>query len=248
MALIVTSVALISCGQAAPKATANRVYGQPDFTSNTPDNGGVSATSLWAPAAAAVDSSGGLYIADCTNNRVLHYPAGSTTADQVYGQPDFTSNAQNNGGLSATSLFSACGVAVDSSGGLYVAEYSNNRVLHYPANSTTADRVYGQPNFTSGTEDNGGISATSLYYPLAVAVDSSGGLYVADNLHNRVLHYPANSTTADRVYGQPDFTSDTPNNGGLSATSLCGPQGVAVDSSGRLYIADSENCRVLFYS
>ena len=89
------------------------------------------------------------------------------------------------------------GLAVDGSGGLYVADYSNNRVLHFPYNasaghaSTTADAVYGQGgSFTSSTGNNGGASASSLNIPAGVAVDGSGGLYVADYSNNRVLHFP----------------------------------------------------------
>ena len=75
--------------------------------------------------------------------------------------------------------------------------------------------VYGQGgSFTSSTANNGGVSATSLSSPVGVAVDGSGGLYVADFSNNRVLHYPAGSTTADAVYGQGgSFTSTTANNG-----------------------------------
>ena len=103
-----------------------------------------------------------------------------------------------------------------------MADSDNNRVLFYPAGSTTATRVYGQlGSFTTNTPNNGGISANSLFEPNGVALDSSGNLYVADRDNNRVLFYPAGSTTATRVYGQfGSFTTNTPNNGGISATSL----------------------------
>jgi hypothetical protein len=52
-------------------------------------------------------------------------------------------------------------------------------------------------------------------------------------------------TTAVRVFGQPDFTHNTINNGGLSATSLQNPWGAALDTKGNLYVADSVNNRVL---
>ena len=239
--------------EALPATTAQRVYGQPNFTSSGGDDGGVSATSLYGPVAAAVDASGGLYVADDNNNRVLHYPAGATTADVVYGQPDFASDTANNGGVSATSLNQPAAVAVDPSGGLYVADQYNNRVLHYPAKSTTANAVYGQPDFTSNTINNGGVSATSLYEPEGLTVDASGDLYVADFRNNRVLYYPylpdfhRAGTTASVVYGQPDFTSNAANNGGISASSLADPYGAAVDSSGGLYVPDGGNNRVLHY-
>jgi sugar lactone lactonase YvrE len=236
---------------AAQSTTADVVYGQGgSFTTNTPDNGGISANSLDLPYGVAQDSSGNLYVADFNDNRVLFYPSGSTTATRVYGQGgSFTTNTQNNGGLSANSLGSPSGVALDSSGNLYVADSGNNRVLFYPSGSTTATRVYGQGgSFTTNTPNNGGLSANSLGSPSGVALDSSGNLYVADDGNNRVLFYPSGSTTATRVYGQGgSFTTNTQNNGGLSANSLGSPSRVALDSSGNLYVADSGNNRVLFY-
>jgi hypothetical protein len=230
--------------------TAGVVYGQGgSFTSNAANTGGVSASSLNNPLALALDSGGDLYVVDRSNNRVLFYPRGSTTATRVYGQNGgFTSTSANNGGISANSLSQPWAVAVDSSSNLYVADTSNNRVLFYPAGSTTATQVYGQGgSFTSNAANNGGLSANSLTTPAGVAVDSGGNLYVADG-NNRVLFFPSGTTTATRVYGQSgSFTTNTSNNGGVSANSLWNPQGLVLDSGGDLYVADIYNNRVLFY-
>ena len=231
--------------------TAGVVYGQGgSFTSGTANNGGVGPNSLGALGGVVVDASGNLYAADDQDDRVLFFPAGSTTATRVYGQGgSFTSFGPDNGGVSANSLSTPQGLALDSSGNLYVADEGNNRVLFYPAGTTTATRVYGQGgSFTTNTWNNGGVSATSLGEPYGLALDSAGNLYVGDYQNNRVLFYPAGSTTATRVYGQNgSFTSNTVNNGGLSANSLNQPTGVALDSSGDLYVADIYNNRVLFY-
>ena len=228
--------------------TATRVYGQGgSFTSNTANNGGVTATSLNQPFAAAVDSGNGLYVADYNNNRVLYYSSGSTTATRVYGQGgSFTTNTSNKGGLSADSLSKPEAVAVDSSNGLYVVDYLNNRVLYYSSGSTTASRVYGQGgSFTTNTSNNGGISAASLYYPSGVALDSAGGLYVADSYNYRVLFYTSGSTTATRVYGQSgSFASNTAN----PPSTFSNLAGIAIDSSGGLYVADPFVNRVLYFA
>jgi sugar lactone lactonase YvrE len=237
----------------AGSTTATRVYGQSgSFTTNTCNQGGVSADSLCFPRGLALDSGGNLYVGDTGNHRVLFYPAGSTTATRVYGQGgDFTTAISNNGGVSANSLSTPAGVALDSSDNLYVADFNNSRVLFYPAGSTTATRVYGQGGvFNTATCNKGGISANSLCGPNDVAVDSLDNLYVADNLNNRVLFYPPppdpNPTTATRVYGQlGNFTTNACNP--TSADSLCGPGGVALDSTDHLYVADTSNNRVLFY-
>ncbi len=234
----------------AGSTTATRVYGQNgSFTSGVQNNGGVTANSLGQPYGLAVDGSGNLYVADYLNSRVLFYPAGSTTATQVYGQGgNFTTNTPNNGGISATSLNQPTGVALDSSGNLYVADIYNNRVLFFPYNSTMATQVYGQGgSFTSSAANNGGVSA-GLNNPMYVTLDSTGDLYVVDRSNNRALFYPFGSTTATRVYGQNgSFSSAAANNGGINANSLSQPWGVAVDASGNLYVSDYSNNRVLEY-
>lgn len=238
-------------------ATADRVFGQPDFTHSTANNGGISANSLVAPNGVALDAQGNLYVADSGNNRVLVYDAPlslGATADHVFGQPDFTHNSSNNGGISANSLSFPASVALDAQGNLYVADGGNSRVLEYDAPLTTdrtAERVFGQPDFTHSTVNNGGVSATSLYAPSGVALDAQGNLYVGDTNNHRVLEYNAPLTTdptADHVFGQPDMDSNTINNGGLSAASLHSPRGVAVDALGNLYVADHTNNRVLKYN
>ncbi|MCX6879950.1 MAG: SBBP repeat-containing protein [Verrucomicrobia bacterium] len=235
----------------AGSTTATRVYGQDNFTSNAANKGGgISAVSLNAPAGLVLDGSNNLYVTDMQNNRVLYFPAGTTTATRVYGQGgSFTTGDANQGGISANSLKTPFGIALNASGGLVVADVSNNRVLGYPAGGTTATVVYGQGGvFTTNTNNKGGISADSLSLPLAVVVDGSGNLWVADMNNNRVLYYSSGSTTATRVYGQGCvFTTGTANKGGLSANSLKAPAGLALDSAGNLYVSDQQNNRVLKY-
>ena len=232
-------------------ATANVVFGQGGvFNTGTVNKGGISANSLNTPRGVAIDSSGGVYVADEFNHRVLYYPIGSTTATRVYGQGGvFNTGTVNKGGISANSLNTPLGLALDGSGGLYVTDYYNHRVLYYPAGSTTATRVYGQGGvFNTGTVNKGGVSANSLNGPSAVAVDASG-VYIADYENNRVLYYSGTSTTATRVYGQGGvFNTNTLNKGGISANSLYWPLGLVLDGSGNLYVADQYNNRVLYYT
>jgi len=119
---------------------------------------------------------------------------------------------------------------------------------------TIADIVLGQPNFSDNPQNF--INGRGLSGPVAVAIDTSivpNRLYVADSVNNRVLGYKdvatlVNGGLADLVIGQPVFTSSACNNGGLSAGSLCVPEGVAVDATGNLYVTDNTNNRVLEYN
>ena len=119
--------------------------------------------------------------------------------------------------------------------------------LYYLSGSVTATRVYGQAgSFTTSTANNGGVSATSLSGPYGVRLDNQNNIYVVDASNNRVLYYPLVSTTATRVYGQAgSFTTNTVNNGGVSNSSFSRPIGVVMDSSGNIYITDSNTNRAL---
>jgi sugar lactone lactonase YvrE len=125
--------------------------------------------------------------------------------------------------------------------------------LNAMAGGTVADRVLGQPILTAGGVNF--VGRHTIYAPNAVAVDHSvipNRIYVADTRNNRVLGWKSaarfeNGAPADILLGQPDFRHSGCNTGGFGPASLCRPGGVAVDSKGRLYVADTGNNRVLEY-
>ncbi|MGO9062976.1 MAG: choice-of-anchor D domain-containing protein [Candidatus Binataceae bacterium] len=204
-----------------------------------------------------------LWVADTHNNRVLAFNnvdslVNGAPAAIVVGQPDFSEgSACSIGGPTASNLCSPTGVTVDAMGNLYVADEENNRVLKYAAPVTTAKAaslVIGQADFTSNKCNSGlaNPTAATLCSPWTIALDGAGNLYVADLTNNRVLEYAKPLTShpnAAHVFGQPGFTTYHCNQGGsVNSSGLCGPTGVTVDSSGRLFIADFNNSRVLRYN
>jgi sugar lactone lactonase YvrE len=233
-------------------AAAEAVLGQSDFTSN---GYATTQSGMNYPIGVFVDSSGRLWVGDSNNNRVLRFDnastiASGTNANGVLGQPDFTSNSS---ATTQSGMYQPESVFVDSSGRLWVADSWNNRVLRFDnaaskSNGANADGVLGQTDFTSNgfaTTQNG------MGTPYGIYVDSSGRLWVADWGNNRVLRFDnaaskANSANADGVLGQPDFTSGTQN---TTQNGMYNPYGVAGDnSSGRLYVADSKNNRILVFN
>src|SRR5262249_30322382 len=120
--------------------------------------------------------------------------------------------------------------------------------------------VLGQPDFFSNGCNGGSfanVDADTLCGPQGVAVDRAGNLFVADTGNNRVVEFNHPFTSdgfADRVYGQAGsfFTNQCHLSSSLTAPptagSLCFPFGVAIDPKGNLYIADSENNRLVEYN
>jgi uncharacterized protein (TIGR03437 family) len=235
---------------------ADLVIGQPNMRTAAAnvDSGGTAATrtSLSSPAGLAVNSNDGtLYVADSGNNRVLRFPrpvnqAGRIMPDAVIGQPDFTSSAS--AAVSGASLSGPVGVALGPDGNLFVADGGNNRVLEFSAgagNGAAAVRVYGQPNLFTGIRQSQ-VSPQTLWNPLGLTVDQASNLYVCDTAANRILVFantqsaPPASYVASYVIGQGNFAT-------TGGSGLRSPSGVAVDSDGNIYVADTGNNRVLMY-
>lgn len=132
-----------------------------------------------------------------------------------------------------TKLHRAAVAAAIISLGLTMSALDAKRALAVPGDGV-ADRVFGQSDFISGGASSG---ASGLNRPTGVTVDGNGRLYVTEQGNNRVLSYdsPLTSPIANRVFGQPDFTANTPSSG---ASGLFAPNAGALDSGGRLWVAD----------
>lgn len=150
---------------------------------------------------------------------------------------------------------------MDANDGLYVADRDNNRILYFANDgNTTADRVFGQyGDFTTNVESNDGTgnsgtpNADNMSHPKSIAVGPNGGLYVTDTLHHRILYFANDGdTTADGVGGQfGNFETGVRNNDGNGNTAtpsmdnFSGPQGIAIDANGLIYVTDTDNHRLL---
>lgn len=165
------------------------------------------------------------------------------TADAVVGRPDFVTLAP--GAPSAASMVQVSGTAEDPvTSELWVADLGQHRVLRFAsaaglANGEAANLVLGQADFTSVAPNRGGaIAANTLNFPIAVAVDGAGRLYVSDTGNHRILvfHPPfATGMAANSVVGQADFVSGAANRGGaVAANTLNSPRGLAHDRRGDL--------------
>jgi sugar lactone lactonase YvrE len=205
-------------------------------------------TGLNNPSGLTFDSSGNLWVTDTSNNRVLEFDhpfSDGEAAATVIGQSDFTSSHM--GPISGGLNFPAA-VAFDSSGDLWVVDSGNNRILEFKPPFTdgmNASLVIGQPTFLSTLNYT---TASGMNFPTSARFDSSGDLWITDADNNRILEFKPPFTdgmNASLVIGQPTFTSSA---AGASQTGLYSPGSLAFDPAGSLWVADTDNNRVLEYS
>ncbi|MFI9240396.1 SMP-30/gluconolactonase/LRE family protein [Streptomyces sp. NPDC053079] len=202
------------------------------------DGGPAVATRLHYPGDVAVDDAGNLYIADTNNHRVRKVtPSGIITTIAGDGQAGYISDG---GPAIATRLNTPWGLAVDRSGNVYISDHGNHRVRKVTTNGNITT-VAG--NGTAGYVSDGGPAiATRLQYPLGLAVDAEGNLYIADRHNHRIRKVTPNGLiTTVAGNGTAGYVSD---GGPALGTQLHYPWGVALDEAGSLYIGDGHNHRV----
>jgi uncharacterized protein (TIGR03437 family) len=191
--------------------------------------------SIGDPPRVAVDQAGNVYFGSL--HSVFRVDSsGNLTRVAGNGRAGYTGD----GGLATSAQFKyPSGIAVDNLGNLYVADRDASVVRRISAAGIIAT-VAGTG--VAGYSGDGGVAtAAQLNQPAGLAVDGNGNLYVADAGNNCIRQVAGGNIATVAGTGNPGYTGD----GGLATSAgLNGPEGVAVDASGNLYIADTIDDRV----
>ncbi|BDC48031.1 hypothetical protein F183_A03470 [Bryobacterales bacterium F-183] len=185
-------------------------------------------------------SPAGIYFADTDSHRVMRInPDGSLR--QIAGATNGASGFSGDG-LAATSarLRSPQGVAVDSAGNVYIADWGNNRVRRINPEGIITTIVGNGQTAASG---DGGPALSAGVSPFGVAVDSAGNLYIADDANSRIRKWTAGTGILTTIAGDgtPGFTGD----GGPAAQArLALPTGISVDAQNNVFFSDTLNLAV----
>lgn len=199
---------------------------------------------LSRPNGIAIDAAGAILILD--GNRVRKVSGGALTLVAGTGTSGFSGDGES-AKLARLNLLVypgtvAHGLAVDSGGNVYIADYGNHRIRKVSAAGTIT--TIAGTDTGGGSGDGGPATNAQLWYPRGLAVDrQSGNLYIADSGTNRVRVIDAQGIIhAFAGSGDPGDSGD----GDVALTArFNGPTGLAFEQkSGNLYIADSTNNRV----
>ncbi len=186
------------------------------------------------PVSVALDSSGNIYVADTYNHRIQKLSSNGT----------YLSTLGESGKYGADNAHFRYpeGVALDSSGNIYVADTYNHRIQKFSSNGTYLS--------TLGMPGNYGTDNAHFCYPASVALDSSGNIYVADSGNNRIQEFSSSGVYLSTLGVSGPYMSNIgmPSKTYTDNSHFNIPEGVALDSSGNIYVADTYNHRIQKFS
>ena len=218
------------------------------------DGGPAIEARLYFPQGLALDAAGNLYVVDAGNDRIRKIDSsGTITTIAGRGESGFIGD----GGPAVKARLSGPeSVALDAAGNLYVADRGNGRIRKIDSSGTITTvagtgetqalpvTVTFSPgrSATRGSSGDGGPAVKTRLTPRDLASDAAGNLYVADADDHRIVKIePTGTVTAIAGTGESGFSGD---GGPAIMAQLAVPEGVALDASGNLYVADSFNSRI----
>jgi trimeric autotransporter adhesin len=189
----------------------------------------------------AVDASGNIYIADSYNNRIRLVTTSTGIISTVAGTGSAGYSGDGGPATSAT-LNLPYGIAVDTSGNLYIADSANSCIRIVTKSTGIISTVAGN-GLADYSGDGDQATLATLNYPYGVAVDASGNIFIADTVNNCIRMVTVGTGVISTMAGSvnPGYSGD-----GKQATSaaLSSPRTVTADASGNIYIADADNNRI----
>ncbi|WP_185827377.1 chitobiase/beta-hexosaminidase C-terminal domain-containing protein [Edaphobacter aggregans] len=194
---------------------------------------GAPQVNLSAPGGLAVDTFGDIFVADTGNGKVVADCLASTTTSAT--SNSFCGNAGYLGAVVelGSSFTHPAGIALDGGNSLYVVDSGANTVTAIQGANLSSSVL------VAATATFGG---TALSGPKGIALDGYANVYIADTGNNRiVMAHQFGATATDNVVYIPSTTI-------FGGTALSGPTGLAADSAGDLFIADTGNNRIVEYT
>ncbi|MDB5004517.1 MAG: repeat containing protein [Mucilaginibacter sp.] len=193
------------------------------------------ATNLKSPSGIVVDAAGNLYVTELSTHVIYKITATGTVS--IFAGSGTLGSADGTG--TAASFFGPQGIAIDAAGNLYVADTENYKIRKItPAGVVTTIAGAGQVNLPNAPL-NGSTSVATFTYPLGIAVDATGNIYVSDTFAYMIRKI--SGTTVSTLAGSNVGGAA---NGTGAAASFNDPAGIAIDASGNIFVADADNNQI----
>lgn len=206
------------------------------------DGGLATSATLNYPSGVYVDGSDDIFIADTEDFEVREVTASNGDIQAFAGNA--TEAYSGDGGSPTNAELNNPGdVFVDGSGNVFIADTSNSAIREVVASSGDIQTVAG--NGVAGYSGDGvSATATELNFPGGVFVDAQGDIFIADTANSAIREVVAATGLIQTVAGTPGTAGYSGDGGAATSAQLNNPNGVFVDSSGDIYIADSGNAAI----
>src|ERR1700722_7775535 len=237
MALVIVVVLAGLLAQATQAQTPNTIN---PIAGGGTNSGAATSAVLPRPASAVRDTAGNTFIAVPALDIVYKVTGGTITAYAGTGIAGFSGDG---GAASSATVDFPAGLALDAAGNLFIADEFNNRIRRVDATSHVITTVAGSGDPFFGNFGGGAGPATNAFLniPLAVAVDANENIFIADTGNNLIRRVDSVTQNIPSIAGNGNRgVAGQPNGDGGPATSaqLNQPTGLAVDSTGNVFIAD----------
>lgn len=227
------------------------------FAGYAADGGAATSAELFYPRDVAVDSTGNIFIVDSGNCVIRKVSASTGAISTVAGTPPDSSgnyycNYSGDGGPATAAQLDpvyldftpAGGVAVDSSGNIFIADTGNGVIREVSASTGIITTVAGIANsLGAGGGDGGPATSATLYFPYGVVVDSAGNIFIADTDDFAIREVMAANGDIYTVAGNMGLGRGFAGDGGPAGAAEIGYVfGLFLDPAGNLFIPDADHC------
>ena len=189
-----------------------------------------SAAQFFAPTGIALDSQGNLYVSDYREHTIRKIAPGAVVTT-LAGQAGVSGHAEGTG--SAATFHAPLGLAVDGNGNVFVADSGNNVIREISSSGVVS--LFSGSGETGGTDGPG--TSASFNAPYGLAIDANGNLYVGDSGNDTIRVVSSTGAVATLAGNSGTGSAD----GAGANASFNGPNGMATDSAGNVFVADRNN-------
>lgn len=203
------------------------------------DGGKATSAELSAPCEIALDTAGNIYIADYYNNRIRKVTKSTGIIATIAGNGSL--GYYGDGGPATNAeLNLPTSITLDTLGNIYITDYANNRLRKIDVSTGIITTIAG--NGTLGFSGDGGPATNAeLYFPIGIAMDKSGNIFISDGNRIRAINIITGIITTIGGNGTGGYSGD---GGPATNAELNFPMGLVLDSSNLLLFADYDNNRI----
>jgi len=224
-----------------PKGKVSKFAGKENLGRKRGDHvdGPGNTAEFFEPSGIAIDAAGNLYVADMWNHRIRKVtPKGQVSTLAGSGRSFYGGGGYADGPGKTAKFRRPFGMTIDAAGNLYVVDHGNHRIRKItPEGKVSTLAGSGKSGFSGGGYVDGPGNVAKFNEPASIAIDASGNLYVAESPYIRKVTPQGEVST---FAGTESSVADGPG----SEAEFEWPSGLAIDTAGNLYVADSESNRI----